>query len=452
MPEKLFVKDSSFYRKLFTISFPIILQNMITIGVNMMDTIMLGSFGEVQLSGSSLANDFINIFQILCMGMGCGAAVLTAQYYGSRDQESLRKVVSIMMKVAICIASLFTLALVFFSRNIMMIYTPDPEVIEKGAVYFLWSVPTFFLMGTSLTLTQVLRSVQSVRVSLYASIVGFITNVFFNWVFIFGKFGMPQMQIAGAALGTVIARVFEAAIIGVYFFRIDQKIGFRLRHIFMKSGDMLQRYISYCLPVIASDSLLAFGNTAVSIIIGHMGTAFVAGYAIIAVIQRMSTVFTSGIGQAAHTITGNRIGEGKREQAYHEAITMLTIAVLLGLAAGGLMQLFGPAIIGYYNITDETAELTRQMLNAVSLMIVFQSMQSVITKGVLRGGGDTKFCLAIDAVFLWVLSVPLGILTGLVLHMNAFIVLLCLKIDWAVKSIIGTFRIRSGKWIKDLTV
>jgi Na+-driven multidrug efflux pump len=201
----------------------------------------------------------------------------------------------------------------------------------------------------------------------------------------------------------------------------------------------------------ASDSLLAFGNTAVSIIIGHMGTSFIAAYAIVAVIQRFSTVFTSGIGMASSVITGNRIGEGKSEQAYHEAITLVSLAVAIGILAGVFIKAFGPQIVGLYDIREETYGVAMEMISAVSLMIVFQSMQSVITKGVLRGGGDTKFCMMIDAVFLWIVSVPLGYYTGLVLHLNAFIVFLSLKADWMIKSVIGTFRIISGKWIRNLT-
>ena len=128
----LFVKDKSFYRKLFAVAFPIILQNMITIGVNMMDTIMLGKYGEIQLSGSSLASDFINVFQILCLGVGSGAAVLTAQYWGSRDLVRLKKVVALMLRLAFGFALIFTFATFFFAPQIMRIYTNDIEVIEKG--------------------------------------------------------------------------------------------------------------------------------------------------------------------------------------------------------------------------------------------------------------------------------------------------------------------------------
>ncbi len=450
MLNRFFVKDKQFYITLLAISLPIIAQNVITIGVNMMDTIMLGSFGEAQLSGSSLANEFINIFQILCMGMGNGAAVLTAQYWGARDIKNLKRSVAIMLRFSLTIASIFTLVLIFFTPQIMEIYTNEAEVIAKGSQYFYWSIPTFLMMGISLTLSQIMRSIKCVKIPLYASIVSFFVNIFFNWVFIFGNLGAPRMEIAGAALGTVIARVFELLIIGGYFFYKEKNIGFRIKDIVMPSEGLTAKFFKYSLPVMASDSLLGFGNSAVAVVVGHMGSAFTAAYAIVAMIQRLTTVFTSGLGQVSHTLTGNRIGEGKKDQAYHEAVTMLTIATLIGIVTGVVIRIFGPLIVGLYNITDETYAAAMQMISAVSLMIVFQSMQSVITKGVLRGGGDTKFCLCIDAVFLWIVSVPLGYYTGIVCGMSPFIVFLSLKADWPIKSILGTMRIVSKKWIKQI--
>ncbi|NCB32631.1 MAG: MATE family efflux transporter [Erysipelotrichia bacterium] len=442
--------DVGFYRKLFRIALPIILQNVITIGVNLMDTIMLGSYGEVQLAGSSLANDFINIFQILCMGMGCGTAVLTAQYWGSKEIDNLKKAVSIMFRFVTVISSVFTIFVIFFAPEIMTIYTNEAEVIQAGTLYFYWSIPTFILMGISLTLTQVLRSIENVRIPLYASFVGFFVNIFFNWVFIFGNLGAPEMKIAGAALGTVIARVVETLAVGIYFFKIEKKVRFKLTNIFTNCSSISSKYFKYCLPVIASDSLLGFGNSAVSIIIGHMGTAFVAANAIILVIQRFCTVFTSGMGMASHTMIGNRIGEGNHKQAYCEAITLLVLSIILGIVSAGIMRLVGPYVISFYNVTKETYDLSLEMLEAICIMIVFQAMQSTITKGVLRGGGDTKFCLAIDAMFLWLVSVPLGYYAGLVRHSSAFIVIISLKADWIIKSAVGSARIISGKWIKKI--
>ena len=445
---KLFVRDRQFYKTALMLALPIVLQNMITIGVNIMDTVMLGSYGEIQLSGSSLANEFINIFHILCMGMGCGAAVLTAQFWGKGDTKSLKHAVTIMMRICLSLAVLFTIATIAAPSFIMSIFTDDPEVIEKGRIYFLWSTPTYLLMGISLTLTLILRSVRKVMVPLWTSIICFFVNIFFNWVFIFGHLGAPEMQIAGAALGTVIARVVETSIIAVYVFKVDKSIGLRIRDLFGSCGGLLRTYLKYSIPVLISDGMLALGNTMVSIIIGHISTEYVAANAIIATIVRLSTVFTQGLGQASSVMTGNSLGQGDRERAYKQGVTFVTLSFLIGVLASGIILSLSPFIIGLYNIEETTREIAHQLMYAVSIMIIFQSSQSMLTKGVLRGGGDTKFLMIADVAFLWIASVPLGALCGLVWHLSPFIIYVALKIDWAIKSFICLFRLKSKKWIR----
>lgn len=430
------------------LALPIVLQNMITIGVNIMDTVMLGSYGEIQLSGSSLAGEFINIFQILCMGMGCGAAVLTAQFWGKGDTKSLKHAVTIMIRICLTLAVLFTLVTALAPSFIMSIFTDDPAVIEKGRIYFLWSTPTYLLMGISLTLTLILRSVRKVMVPLWTSIVSFFVNIFFNWVFIFGHFGAPEMQIAGAALGTVIARVVETTIIAVYVFKVDKSIGLRIRDLFGSCGGLLRTYLKYSIPVLISDGMLALGNTMVSIIIGHISTEYVAANAIIATIVRLSTVFTQGLGQASSVMTGNALGQGETDRAYREGVTFVTLSFLIGIFASGVILSLSPFIIGLYNIEETTRVIAHQLMYAVSIMIIFQSSQSMLTKGVLRGGGDTKFLMIADVAFLWVASVPLGALCGLVWHLSPFVIYVALKIDWAIKSFICLFRLKSKKWIR----
>ena len=445
---KLFVKDKQFYKTAVMLALPIVLQNMITIGVNIMDTIMLGSYGEIQLSGSSLAGEFINIFQILCMGMGCGAAVLTAQFWGKGDTKSLKHAVTIMMRICLSLAALFTIATIVAPSFIMSIFTDDPDVIEKGRIYFLWSTPTYLLMGISLTLTLILRSVRKVMVPLWTSIICFFVNIFFNWVFIFGHLGAPEMQIAGAALGTLISRVVETSIIAVYVFKVDKSIGLRIRDLFGSCGGLLRTYLKYSIPVLISDGMLALGNTMVSIIIGHISTEYVAANAIIATIVRLSTVFTQGLGQASSVMTGNALGQGETDRAYREGVTFVTLSFLIGIFASGVILSLSPFIIGLYNIEETTRAIAHQLMYAVSIMIIFQSSQSMLTKGVLRGGGDTKFLMIADVAFLWIASVPLGALCGLVWHLSPFVIYVALKIDWAIKSFICLFRLKSKKWIR----
>lgn len=445
---RLFVKEKSFYKLILSIAVPVVLQNMITIGVNIMDTLMLGNYGEIQLSASSLANEFINIYHIMCMGMSMGAAVLTAQYYGAGNNPSLKKIVTIVLRMGLVIAATFTVVTLLFPEELMRLYTPDEAVIEKGVLYFRISAVTYVLLGVSLILTNILRTVHQVRFPLVLSIVTFFVNVFFNWVFIYGRLGAPEMQIEGAALGTVIARLVECGSLVTYFFVFDKRIGYRIKDLFMKCGDHVRVYITYAIPVMVSDTLLALGNSAVSIIMGHIGASFVAANSIISQTVRLSTVFNQGLSSASSVITGNTLGKGERDKAYHQGVTFLCLSILIGLAAAVIILLISPLLVESFNITQETKDIAYQLMASVSVMMVFQTVQSVLTKGVLRGGGDTRFLMLADILFLWLASIPLGYLCGLVWHLSPFWIYAALKIDWVIKSVWCIFRLRSKKWIR----
>lgn len=168
---QIFVRDRSFYKKLITIALPISLQSLITIGVNMMDNIMLGRLGEVAMSAASQANQVFSLFQIFCMGMGMGASVLISRYYGMQDIFSLKKSVTIMYRLLLCLGLLFTVAAIVAPGFLMSLYTNEDAVIYEGIRYYRWSIPCFLLQGLSLTTTIVLRSIGKVHIPLYTSIV-----------------------------------------------------------------------------------------------------------------------------------------------------------------------------------------------------------------------------------------------------------------------------------------
>lgn len=437
-----------FYRRVCAVAVPIALQSMITIGVNMLDTIMLGSLGETALSASSLANQFINIYQIACMGLGMGASVLVSRFWGMKDGRSIKKTITIMFRLCILVGLIFTVLTILLAGPIMRIYTPDPEIIEKGVEYFRWSIPTYLLLGLSLTATIVIRSVKAVKVPLICSVFSFFANLFFNWVFIFGNLGAPRMEVAGAALGTVLARIIEFTAIMIYFLVLDKKIRYQIKDLFLDCHDLVAEYIRISIPVIISDSLLALGNSAIAMIMGRIGAAFVAANSITVVTQQLTTVLTQGISQAGCIITGHTLGEGKREKAQREGYQFLAFGVMVGIVASGIILIINEPMVSMYNITSETREIALQLMDAVALILIFQSANSILTKGVLRGGGDTKFLMVADILFLWIASVPLGILAGLYLKLPAFWIYFFMKIDQIIKSIWCVFRLRSGKWIK----
>jgi putative MATE family efflux protein len=445
-----FLGDQKFYRDVVQIAVPVTLQSLITVGVNMMDTVMLGRVGETALSASSLANQFINIYHICCMGIGMGASVLTSRFWGMQDIHSLKKAMTIMYRLCLGIGLLFTLLTICFPEFLIAIYTNENAVQMAGVSYFRWSIATYLLLGLSLTSTIVLRSIGQVKIPLFTSIGAFFINVFFNWVFIFGKLGAPRMEVAGAALGTVIARVFEFSMICGYVFLKDKKIGYRVKDLRMKCQDMVGDYLKISIPVLISDSLLAFGNSAVAMVMGHIGEKFISANAITAVTQQLTSVMTQGISNASGIITGQTLGEGNVKRAQDNGYAFLFLGAVLGVVAGLLITLISGPMINYYKVTEETKAIAEQLMFSISIIIIFQSTNSILTKGVLRGGGDTKFLMVADILFLWVASIPLGALAGLVWHLPAFWIYFFLKIDQIIKCVWCVFRLKSGKWIKKI--
>ncbi len=444
----LFVKDKEFYKRVATVAGPIAAQSLITIGVNMMDTVMLGFMGETQLSASALANQFINVFQIFCMGIGMGANVLTSRYWGMKNHDYLCKTITIMLRICLAFSAVFMIATAVAPAGIMRIYTTEQGIIDQGVRYLEWSIISYLLLGLSLTCTIVLRSVGLMRIPLICSCFAFFINIGANYMFIFGRLGAPRMEIAGAAVGTLIARAFEFIFICGYFFVVDKRIGYRVKHLFQRCGELVGEYFRVSLPVLVSDGLLALGNNAVAMVMGRVGENFVSANAITTVTQQLSTVFISGVSNASAIITGHTLGQGDRRRAQAEGYSFFGIGIVLGLVSCAIILLLSGPIISCYDITADTQQIAYELMDSIAIIVVFTAVNSILTKGVLRGGGDTKFLMAADVFFLWVASVPLGYLAALVWHLPPFWIYFFLKIDQFLKAIWCFFRLRGGKWIK----
>ncbi len=285
---------------------------------------------------------------------------------------------------------------------------------------------------------------------LYTSIGAFFVNVGANYVFIFGKFGAPEMGVAGAALGTLIARVFEFIVICGYLFVIDKSIGYRIKEFFRPVGVIWREYIRISIPVLISDGILALGNNSVAMVIGRLGESFVAANAVTTVSQQLSSVMIQGFSQADAIVTGYTLGEGDREKAHREGYAFLGLGFVFGLVAAAILMGISEPMIGAYDLSPETQRIARELMWSIGIIIVFQATNSIMTKGVLRGGGDTKMLMLADNIFLWVASVPLGALAGLVFHLPAFWIYFFLKCDQVLKCIWCVIRLRSGKWIKKI--
>lgn len=447
--QKLYVKDKQFYKMVMGITIPIALQGLITSGVNMMDNIMVGTLGEDKLSAVTLANQFISVFHIFCMGIGMGASVLVSRYYGMKDNKSLKSTLSIMLRLCLVLSTIFCVSTLIAPEQIMRIYNDkDLPIIAGGVEYLRYSVVTYYLLSLSLTCTIILRNVGQVRIPLITSIGAFFVNIGANYLFIFGKCGMPRMEVAGAAVGTLIARIFEFSIICGYLFLRDKEIGYRINDFLKPVGNLWKEYIRISIPVLISDGILALGNNSVAMITGRLGPNFIAASSVTVITQQLSSVMIQGFAQAGAIVTGYTLGEGNRDKAYKQGYAFLGLGILFGAIAAGLIMIISGPIISFYDFSQETIVIAEQLMWSISLIVVFQATNSIMTKGVLRGGGDTKMLMLADNIFLWAASLPLGALAGLVFHWPPFWIYFLLKIDQVLKAIWCIIRLRSGKWIK----
>lgn len=442
--------DRSFYKNLMVIALPIAFQNMISYSVNMADTLMLGNLGEAVLSASSLAGQVFFMFSLFIGGIGSGAGVLCSQYYGKNDMDSLRKVAAILLKLAVGASLLFVLGLLFLPREIMALFTPEEEVIALGAAYFRVIAVSYLFYGITTTFLMVLRSIQDVTLSIRIYVVSLLVNIFFNYLFIFGKMGMPRLGIVGAAVGTVAARGVEVAMVFWYLRYREGVLRFRLPMILWFDRKLFRDMIRYGLPVTMGELFWGLGVSVHSAILGHMGAVVVAANSICNVLHQLMMALVQGIGSASSVIIGNFVGAKEYDQAKKAANVLVKIFAVCGVFSGGLLLLLMEPFFGFYSLTQETLLLARQFMVVYAVITAFRSVAGPTLCGIFWGSGDTRFSAIVDISILWLL-VPVGAAAAFLLHLNPAVVLMILRTEAPVKGMIALVHLRRGNWIREVT-
>ncbi len=447
----LITKDKNFYKTMLSIALPIGIQNLITFAVSMADTIMLGSLGEVQLSASSIGNNLFFIFTVLMFGLGGGASVMASQYYGKKDTKSIHKIISIMYRICIAITIIFVGIAVFMPKQFISIFTTDKAVIEVGIKYLRTvSIGYIFYAITNCTIT-VLRSVKTVKISMVVYSISLVVNIFFNWVFIFGNLGVTPLGVQGAAIGTVIARITEFIIVLIFMLFFERKIHLKVKHILHIDKIMFKDFVKNCTPVLFNELFWSLGASMISVVVGRMGTDVVAANSINSVANQFVTIFIFGIGSAASVMIGNTIGEGDYDKTKEYSITITILSLIMGIIAGIIVFIIRPYVVEFYNVSDSTKEIAISIMGATSIIVIFQSMAVNTMMGILRGGGDNKFVLINDVIYMWLFSIPLGFISAFVWKLPIIMIFLIIKSDEILKTIASVIRIYSGKWINDIT-
>lgn len=453
-------QGKSFYRDLITLCIPIILQNLVTTSLGMIDTFMVGMLGETPLAAVTLANLPIFVVQFIVFGIQSGSAVLISQYWGHRDTDSINRVIGVSAMVACGAATVFALVLFLFPTQIMGLLTNDTVLRDIAADY--GRIVGFSYIFNSLTSVYVgaLRSMEKPKVGLAVFSCSMLANTFLNWIFIFGKLGAPALGVAGAALATLLSRVLEFIVMAVYAVRNRT---FRLRPALMlrPGREMFRRFLKYSTPVVLNETMWGLGTSLYPTIMGHMtgSTEILAAYAVAGNIDKFCSVGIFAVAAAAAVIVGREVGAGRTHKVYDVGKALLVVTVALGALVGAVMLLatyffLEPVIYPVYPAFQNcpgAAAITTLILTVVSVFLPSRAFNTTNIVGVLRGGGDVTFTAAIDILPLWVVAIPLAAVTGLVADMGILWVYLSIEAENVIKFFLGIWRFRSKKWICDVT-
>jgi len=445
-------RDRQYLSLLIKIALPIAAQNLIASALNAVGVLLVGQLGEAAVAGVGLANQIFFLFNLMMFGIVSGAAIFTAQFWGSRDLPGIRKVVVICLGMGLAAAAFFTTVALGFPRLAMGIYTSDPQVIEVGISYLRIIGFSYLASAVTFTFAAQQRATGSVRAPMLVSLVSLSLGTALNYALIFGLFGLPVMGVRGAALGTAIARLLECAAMVAMTYLTHQPTAIRLADLRGISRPFLKHFMITVLPVAANETVWSLGVSIYSMIYARIGTEAVAAANIASTIESLFMVMFIGVSNASAILIGNQIGAGNNENAYLYAKRGLMLGMGLSvLASAALIGLSRP-LLTMYNISPEAAANARLILIVLGCAQWARAANMTLIVGILRGGGDTRYSLVLDVGTVWVVGIPMALLGAFVFHLPIYWVVAMVMGDDLSKAIGGFLRFRSRKWIHNLTV
>ncbi len=444
--------DRQYFSTLVKIGLPIAIQNFISASLNAFGVLLVGQLGETSVAAVGLANQIFFLLNLMLFGIISGAAIFTAQYWGSQDLAGIRKVVGLCLGLALAAGALFTVVALALPQAALGLYTTDPQVIELGSQYLAIIGLSYIATAASFTFGMHLRATGNVRLPMLVSVVALSLGTALNYVLIFGAFGLPAMGVRGAALGTCLARLLECAVLlsATYLKRLPTAVYWQdMRAL---TGKFTRRYLATVLPVFANESAWSFGITIYSVVYAHIGTQAIAAVNITSTIENLVTVIFMGISNASAIMIGNQIGAGQEHNAYQYARRSLILGVALGAVFGIMLILLAEPIISYYKIGPEAGENARNLLIVLGCALWVRVSNMTLIVGILRSGGDTRFSLILDVGTVWLVGIPMALLGAFVFHLPVFWVYAMVMADDLTKAIGGLYRFLSRKWINNLVV
>lgn len=444
------MKKDTFYHQIFKLVLPIVIQNLLSAAVSSADVVMLNSVGQSAISAVSLAAQYASVLFMVFYGLGTGATILCAQYYGKGDLQAIQVVEGIALRFSLLISLVFAGAVLLVPEGLMRVFTNDTELITIGASYLRCMSVSYLCWGITEVYLAVLRSIGRVVISTAMNVLAFSLNIFLNAVFIFGLFGAPKQGAMGVAIATSASRFIELiACLIVSFLSKDIKLDFR--YLFVRNKMLFSDFVKLSLPALGNDISWSVAFSMYSVIIGHLGTDAVAANSFVVVVRNFGTILCYGMGSAGGILLGNIIGENRLEEAEDGAKKVMKLTVITG-AIGGLIILAAmPFVLKYAALSEQAMHYLKYMLLINVYYVMGTAVNTTLIAGVFRAGGDSRFGFICDTIDMWCYAVPLGFFAAFVLKLPVMWVyfLLCtdefVKWPWVIKHY------RSRKWLNNIT-
>lgn len=447
-----FYKDPEYFGDMRRIALPIVIQQLMFAALNMLGVIFVGQKGDASVAAVGLAGQIAFLLNLVHFGIISGAAMFTAQFWGKRDIPNLRRVLGLCLILAISASLVFFTLSQLFPAQILRVYSKDAEVIALGTGYirvFSW---TFLFFAITFSYSLVMRSTGDVRTPTAVSVGALLVSTFLSYSLIFGKFGLPELGIQGAAVAAVIARILECMTLLTVIYATRSPVAASFRELTGFDRKFFGRVIKPMLPVILNELFWSLGITTYNIIYGRMGTQSYAAMNIVATIEQMAFVLFIGIANATSVLVGNRIGAGKEDEAYLYAGRSLGLGAAGGLLMGLVLQLVKDPVLSLYKVSPEVIQNAGYIINVVTVFLLFRVNNMTTVVGILRAGGDTRFSLFLDGIIIWIVGVPAAYLGAFVFDLPVYLVYLCAMSEEVTKWALGIYRYLSRKWINNLTV
>jgi len=444
-------KNNKFYRQMLAIALPVMIQNFLSSLLNLIDTVMVGRLGEVEIAAVGIANQYFFFFNMFLIGLCAGCSVFIAQFWGKKDIINIKRILGIGLVSVILVSTVFMIVGFLYPTKIMALFNHDKLVAELGTAYLQIVLASYLFTGITFVYSFALRSIGNAFLPMLISFVALIVNTILNYVFIFGNWGAPALGVKGAALATLIARVLEAAILVVLVYMRNKVLAASVGELFDFTLSFVQKAYRTIFPVILNDMCWALASLVYIAVYGRMGTQEIAAIQICNTVNNLFMVVIFGLFSAAAVMIGNSIGAEKEwlAQQYARKFSLLSVAV--GILLGLLIDATSPLMLKFYNVSTVVKNSSQIILIIISLVFFIRILGVMLIVGVLRGGGDATYAFLIEGFTMWFIGVPLTVLGAFVFHFPVYVVYGLTVIEEIAKCFLSLLRLKSGRWIKNVT-